>query len=97
MILLGLLYQRLIFSLLLLVFFSLALGSVLVALGVLTVTGTRLLEGKVKVNRKVLSYVPALSALFIAGLGAFFTVQTFQMGRTELAGMLQAIAEALRA
>jgi len=96
-ILLGLIYQRLVFALLLLVFFSLALGSVLVALGVLTVTGSRLLEGKVKVNRKVLSYLPSLSALFVAGLGAFFTIQFFQMGRTEIAAMLEAIAGTLRA
>lgn len=98
-ILLGLHFQdrgALLFSLLLLVFFSLALGSVLVAIGIFVVTGRQLFEGKVKVSPRVLSYVPALSALFIAGLGTYFTVQTVRTGRTEIAAMLETLAAAIR-
>ncbi len=95
-ILLGLQLQALLFALLLLVFFSLALGSVLVALGIFVVTGRRLYEGRFRVNQTLLSYVPALSALFIAGLGTFFTVQAVRMHRTEVAAILQSVADLIR-
>jgi nickel/cobalt transporter (NicO) family protein len=89
-ILTGLHYQRLLFSLLLLVFFSLALGAVLVLLGILVVTGKKLLP--FRPSPRVTSYLPAFSALFIAALGTFFTVQSFQEGRTEIAALLDSLS-----
>ncbi len=95
-ILVGLHAQAILFALLLLVFFSFALGSVLVALGIFVVTGRRLYEGRFRVNRTFLSYLPALSALFIAGLGTYFTVQAVRIHRTEVAAILQSVADLIR-
>jgi len=98
-ILLGLHYQHrgaLLYSLVLLIFFSIALGGVLVALGIFVVTGRKPLEGKLKAHSKALSYVPALSALFIAGLGTYLAVRTFQGRRTEIAAMVEGLADLIR-
>jgi hypothetical protein len=44
----------------------------------------------------LLKAAPALSSLFIAGVGAFFVASTFHTGRTQVAAMLQALADWLR-
>ena len=93
-ILLGLLHGRLLFSLVLLVFFSLALGAVLVGIGLLIVKGSPLL--KRRLDPKLASYLPALSALLIAGIGTFFSVRAFLAHRTEVAGILESLAAAIR-
>ncbi len=93
-ILIGLFYQKLLFSLFLLVFFSLALGSVLVALGIFFVTGRKFFEGRL--NTRLLTYLPSFSALVITGLGIYFMVQTFRVGRFELAAMLESLAGWIR-
>jgi ABC-type nickel/cobalt efflux system permease component RcnA len=93
-ILLGLQYGKLLFSLFLLVFFSLALGGVLVGIGILLVTGRRILPWTPRPG--LVRALPAMSALLIAGLGTFFAVRTFQDGRTEIAAMLEGLARLIR-
>lgn len=93
-ILIGLVYQKILFSLFLLVFFSLALGAVLVALGIFFVTGRKFFEGKLK--SRLLTYLPSFSALFITGLGVFFMIQTFRMGRFEISVLLESLARWIR-
>jgi hypothetical protein len=80
-------------ALALLVVFSCGLGSVLIAVGVLLVTGKNLIFENSPRRRWLLSYLPALSALFLAGLGAFFMVETCLSKRPEIASMLAALAE----
>jgi hypothetical protein len=96
-ILIGLQYPRsFLFALALLVFFSIGLGSVLVGIGVALVTGKALLASRVQGGaffQKLLKVLPILSALFIAGLGAFFCANAFATGRTQIAAMLHALAD----
>lgn len=97
-ILIGLQYpHKLPFTLLLLVFFSIGLGAVLVAIGVLLITGKALALSFLKTldrqGMKVLRMVPAASCLFIAGLGAFFLVHTSIVGKTEIIAMLRLVAD----
>ena len=101
-IIIGLQYpHKLPFALLLLVFFSVGLGAVLVAIGVLLITGLEFLrrvfprsflETLDRRGMKVLRMVPAASCLFIAGLGAFFLVRTSIVGKTEIIAMLRLVA-----
>ena len=97
-IIIGLQYpHKLPFTLLLLVFFSIGLGAVLVAIGVLLITGKALAQSFLKsLDRQgltVLRMVPAASCLFIAGLGAFFLVHTSIVGKTEIIAMLRLVAD----
>ena len=93
----GLLYpERFLFVLFLILIFSLGLGAVLIALGVLVVTGRSYLVERSRRYEGSLSYLPALSALFIAALGTFYLVRTFVVSRPEVAGMLDALAEWVR-
>lgn len=62
------------YALVCLVIYSLGLGSVLVAVGVLLVTGRTLLLRPSPRRDRVVSYLPMLAALFITGLGAYFVV-----------------------
>ena len=109
--------NRLLFALGLLVFFSLGLGSVLVAIGVLLITGKALAGGRAREGAffqemeflrrifaptflaaldragfRMLQVLPAFSALFISGMGAFFCVMTILKGRTELQAMWRLIS-----
>jgi hypothetical protein len=45
---------------------------------------------------RLLKAAPLLSSLFIAGLGAFFLVITLRTGKTQIAAMLQGLADWLR-
>jgi ABC-type nickel/cobalt efflux system permease component RcnA len=45
---------------------------------------------------KLFRFLPALSSLFIAGLGAFFCVSAFRHGRVEIAAILEHAAAWLR-
>jgi ABC-type nickel/cobalt efflux system permease component RcnA len=96
-ILLGLHYGRLLFSLVLLLLFSLALGGVLVGIGILVVTGRRLVPERWKaLGAGPARWLPAASALFIAALGAYLTADSIRSGRTEIAGILEDLAGAIR-
>jgi F0F1-type ATP synthase membrane subunit c/vacuolar-type H+-ATPase subunit K len=46
-----------------------------------------------RVGLRLFKLLPALSALFIAALGAFFCASTYATGKTELAAMLRQLAE----
>jgi ABC-type nickel/cobalt efflux system permease component RcnA len=46
-----------------------------------------------RAGARVLRVLPSLSALFIAGLGAFFCASTYATGRTEIAAMLRQLAD----
>lgn len=118
-ILTGIQYPRkLLFALFLLVFFSIGLGAVLVAIGVFLITGKALAAGKSaegaffqeitflrrrfspsflgwldRVGVEAIRVLPVFSGLFIAGLGAFFCVSTYRVGKTEIAAMLRLVAD----
>lgn len=80
--------DRLVFGLLLLLVFSLGLGSVLVAIGVLLITG-RSLARPALLAHPFFKALPALSALFVAGLGAYFCVSTYLAGKEPLRALLR--------
>lgn len=89
----GLLYpERRLFSLLLLAVFSLGLGAVLVALGLVLISGKRRFLSGPRQNRFWFSYLPALSALFLTGLGTFYLIRTLGDHGTEVSAWLQALA-----
>ena len=46
-----------------------------------------------RAGARVFEFLPALSALFIAALGAFFCASTYATGKTQLAAMLRQLAE----
>jgi hypothetical protein len=74
------------FALLLLVFFSIGLGSVLVAIGVLLITGKALVKPRL-LSHPFFKALPTLSGLLVAGLGMFFCVATYLTGRVPLAAL----------
>lgn len=82
----GLLYpERRLFSFLLLLVFSLGLGTVLIAIGSLLISGkTMMLAGSLK-KKRTFSYAPGLSALLLTGLGAFYLVLTLKEHGSEFA------------
>ena len=96
---LGLLYpERFLFALLLILVFCLGLGAVLIAIGVVLVTGRAHLLRRFggHGHLKIISYLPAVSALFVAGVGSFFMVVYFIKYKPEIASMLSAFSEWLR-
>jgi len=83
--------DRLLFGLLLLIVFSLGLGSVLVAIGILLITG-RSLASPSLLSHPFFRALPVLSGLFVAGLGAYFCVSTYVSGREPLAALFRLLA-----
>lgn len=84
--------DRLFFGLLLLLFFSIGLGSVLVAIGVFLITGRALARPKL-LEHRLFKSLPAISALFVAGLGAYFCIRTYVTGKKPLAALLRLAAD----
>ena len=84
--------DRLVFGLVLLLFFSIGLGAVLVAIGVLLITGRALARPKL-IEHRLFKALPAISALFVAGLGAYFCIRTYSTGKTPLAALLRMAAD----
>jgi nickel/cobalt exporter len=83
--------EHMLFGLLLLILFSIGLGSVLVAIGVLLISGRALVKPRV-LSSPWFRSLPAISALFVAGLGAFFCVATYRTGKQPLAALLRLAA-----
>ncbi len=52
--------------------------------------------GSSEKRRRLLTYLPSLSGLAIAAVGAFYSAQAFLSGKAEIAGMLESLARALR-
>ena len=84
--------DRLFFGLLLLLFFSIGLGSVLVAIGILLITSRTFTKPKLTEHR-LFKALPALSALLVAGLGIYFCARTYITGKKPLAAILRLAAE----
>ena len=84
--------DRLFFGLLLLLFFSIGLGSVLVAIGILLITSRSLTKPKLT-EHPLFKALPTLSALLVAGLGIYFCARTYITGKKPLAAILRLAAE----
>lgn len=85
--------DKLFFALLLLISFSVGLGSVLVAMGVFLVTGKALASGRWRISPVLLRALPVASSLFIAGLGTFFCIAAYREGRPQLVAILRHLAD----
>jgi nickel/cobalt exporter len=86
-ILLGMRYpHRLLFALFLLVAFSIGLGAVLIAVGVLLICGRSMARPRI-LEHPLVRALPLLSPLFVAALGAYFCVATCVSGQTALAAL----------
>jgi ABC-type nickel/cobalt efflux system permease component RcnA len=110
-------FDKVLYGIALLVFFSLGLAAVLVAVGVLMITGRMLAAGQLRdgvffqeisflkkvfaseflkaldrLGVHLLRVLPALSCLFVAGLGLFFVVRTSIVGKVEIVDMARTVA-----
>ena len=77
----------------LLLVYSIGLGSVLVAIGALFVSGKYLLLRRSPRRDLILSGLPAVSALFIAALGAYFLTASLLEDRQHLGAILRAVSK----
>ena len=86
-------YQRLSLGLLYLTFFSLGLGAVLCAIGVVLVVakdGVLNLFGSK--SDLLLRWLPVGSACLVGAIGVYFVWDSVSQGRTEISQMLTALA-----
>jgi nickel/cobalt exporter len=89
-------YQKLTLGLIYLTFFSLGLGALLCAIGVVLVLGKeRLLDRLGSRSETLLRWLPVASALLVACIGLYFMYDSYAMGKAEIGQMLRALAGVL--
>ncbi|MFQ5655638.1 MAG: hypothetical protein ACE5GW_13030, partial [Planctomycetota bacterium] len=87
-------YQALALGLVVLSFFSLGLGAILIGIGITLVLGKgKILDRLGGRTKRVMGALPVLSALVVAGIGLFFIWDSIDRGRVPIAQMMRAAAD----
>ena len=87
-------FQALLLGLVVLGFFSLGLGLMLIGIGCFLVIGKEGLLDRVgsSMQRRVFQYAPVVSALLVSGVGLWFCYDSLSQGQESIAQMLKALA-----
>ena len=90
-------FQALLLGLVVLGFFSLGLGLMLIAIGCVLVLGKERLLDRVgsSLQTRFLRYAPVASAILVSGIGLWFCYDSVIQGQDSIAQMLRAVAARL--
>ena len=90
-------FQALLLGLVVLGFFSLGLGLMLIGIGCFLVIGKEGLLDRVgsSMQSRIFRYAPVASALLVSGIGLWFCYDSLAQGQESIAQMLKALAAKL--